>query len=446
MASNTYKLSNYNFVVENKGELIIYNSYIGMNSILKISSEDLKKIIKADYERTVIGDNKYVELFVKKGLLVEKNIDEATLIKKKKEEYFDNDMLEVTISLTKKCNFNCAYCYEKKDNCTMNIKTKENLVKLIKILMKTKRVLKVNWFGGEPLIEKNLLVNLSRELIKYCKENKKLYFSTMTTNGYLLDVNTLKSLMKLKIYTFQITIDGTKKTHNILRPLSNGGETYDKILMNLKDISEKLKSPMLRIMYRCNFTRDSWSDYKSVIDEYCRNFRDENRFIFLPMIVNDWGGEKIKSIKNDIISKNRFSQLEKHVNKELFKNGYDKSNYYNQLEELEIQSNCQYFINDNFSVEPNGDIYKCTVILKNKIGNVNENIEYKKLKVNMDNFKSCVECVFYGMCNQILCSKFDNESTCTNIESRIRSILENIPEDFFVEVIDVEGIKELRGI
>ena len=86
------------------------------------------------------------------------------------------------------------------------------------------------------------------------------------------------------------------------------------------------------------------------------------------------------------------------------------------------------------------------MILKNKIGNVNENIEYKKLKVNMDNFKSCVECVFYGMCNQILCSKFDNESTCKNIESRIRSILENIPENFFVEVIDVEGIKELRGI
>ena len=48
MASTTYKLSNYNFVVENNGELIVYNSYIGMNSILKISSEELKKIIKPD--------------------------------------------------------------------------------------------------------------------------------------------------------------------------------------------------------------------------------------------------------------------------------------------------------------------------------------------------------------------------------------------------------------
>ena len=114
MASTTYKLSNYNFVVENNGELIVYNSYIGMNSILKISSEELKKIIKPDCERMAIGDNKYVEILIEKGLLVEKNIDELTLVNKKKEEYFSNNMLEITISLTKKCNFNCTYCYEKK--------------------------------------------------------------------------------------------------------------------------------------------------------------------------------------------------------------------------------------------------------------------------------------------------------------------------------------------
>ena len=445
MASTTYKLSNYNFVVENNGELIVYNSYIGMNSILKISSEELKKIVKPDCERMAIDDNKYVEILIEKGLLVEKNIDELTLVNKKKEEYFSNNMLEITISLTKKCNFNCTYCYEKKDNCTMNIKTIDNLVKLIKILMRNKKTLKVNWFGGEPLIEKNLLEALSRELIKYCRENKKLYFSTMTTNGYLLDTNTLKLLMKLKVYSFQITIDGTKKTHNTLRPLSNGGETYDKILINLKEISKKIKSPMLRILYRCNFTSDSWNDYKSVIEEYCKNFLDDNRFDFLPMIVNDWGGEKVKSIKNDIISKEKFSQLEKNVNNELFKKGYDKNNYYNQLEELEIRSNCQYFINDNFSVEPNGDIYKCTVLLKNRIGNVNENIDYKKMKVNMDKFKNCTECVFYGMCNQILCNKFDNKLTCKNVEKHISTILENIPEELFVKVANLEGDKELRG-
>ena len=54
---------------------------------------------------------------------------------------------------------------------------------------------------------------------------------------------------------------------------------------------------MLRILYRCNFTSDSWNDYKSVIEEYCKNFLEDNRFNFLPMIVNDWGGEKVKSIK-----------------------------------------------------------------------------------------------------------------------------------------------------
>ena len=49
------------------------------------------------------------------------------------------------------------------------------------------------------------------------------------------------------------------------------------------------------------------------------------------------------------------------------------------------------------------------------------------------------------MCNQILCNKFDNKLTCKNVEKHISTILENIPEELFVKVANLEGVKELRG-
>ena len=47
----------------------------------------------------------------------------------------------------------------------------------------------------------------------------------ITTNGYLLDVETFKKLLKCNIYSYEITLDGFESDHNKNRPLKNGDPT-----------------------------------------------------------------------------------------------------------------------------------------------------------------------------------------------------------------------------
>mgnify|MGYP000969126329 CR=1 FL=1 len=46
--------------------------------------------------------------------------------------------------------------------------------------------LKVEWFGGEPLLELESIYYLSQKFKDICKLHKKPFISCMTTNGYYL--------------------------------------------------------------------------------------------------------------------------------------------------------------------------------------------------------------------------------------------------------------------
>lgn len=87
----------------------------------------------------------------------------------------------------------------------------------------------VTLFGGEPLLKANVA------LVEYMvKKGKELgYRFTATTNGYDLD-NYLHLLSQDMIYGVQITIDGTKDTHNLRRKHHSKKDTFNKIVTNIK--------------------------------------------------------------------------------------------------------------------------------------------------------------------------------------------------------------------
>jgi len=128
-------------------------------------------------------------------------------------------MKTLTLDLTSKCNLNCEYCY-------VNRKLKDmSLKKIIKLLKQGVK----NGFthlivsGGEPL--------LRRDLIKILKTAKELkYAIRLNTNGTLITDDFCKKVKNL-VDVIQVTIDGSKDTHNKLRSRS-----YDKALLGLKKI------------------------------------------------------------------------------------------------------------------------------------------------------------------------------------------------------------------
>ena len=68
----------------------------------------------------------------------------------------------------------------------------------------------------------------------------------------------------------QVTIDGTKDVHNRRRKLKGGGETFDKIIKNIKYASE-----YLRIAIRINLDKGNYSSVDKLF-RYLSEFSNDN--------------------------------------------------------------------------------------------------------------------------------------------------------------------------
>ena len=128
---------------------------------------------------------------INNGFIVDYELDEYALINlnEKLARYSSTSAKTLTIAPTLGCNMACPYCFEShKNKKGMDLETQEQLLNFIKAFTKDASMLKIIWFGGEPLIELNTIVNLSHKIIELCTKNNIRYESSIVTNGILMNV------------------------------------------------------------------------------------------------------------------------------------------------------------------------------------------------------------------------------------------------------------------
>lgn len=120
------------------------------------------------------------------------------------------DTLMLILKITKKCNFRCTYCYENFMDNNLIIKNQNILIKYIKNKLSEGKIhhLIISWFGGEPLMNIECILNMAAQLIDVCKSFNVKYSSSIVTNGFLLSSKVIDMLYKSGVNTFQITLDG----------------------------------------------------------------------------------------------------------------------------------------------------------------------------------------------------------------------------------------------
>lgn len=232
-----YKKSKFNLVYNNNDNNIIFNTITGALIVLS----------NREYQRyNAIIDNKILniedELFF--ALYTEKFIIDSEFNELDKLRYdinsnrFSQDVLDITIAPTMACNFKCPYCYEQKGR-TLNTKSmskliQDSLINFIKLRLdkSCSKKLYINWYGGEPLLEIDLIKKLTKIFLDICNKKQIAYEATMITNGYLLNKISINEIKDLAISTLQITIDGPKRVHDNIRVLHNNSPTYNRILNN----------------------------------------------------------------------------------------------------------------------------------------------------------------------------------------------------------------------
>jgi len=176
----------------------------------------------------------------------------------------------LTVTTTMNCNMGCPYCFEfEKPNKTL--KSDENIqhiLNYVKDMMSKAPVKKwdsfnLTWYGGEPLINKYAISELSPKLIQLCEEQNIDYKASIITNGILLTEEAWQILKANKVNRVQVTLDGPAITHDKYRPLKNSqGKNYYRILENLANVPDGIT-----LVIRINVDREIANNFDTLFQD-----------------------------------------------------------------------------------------------------------------------------------------------------------------------------------
>lgn len=409
-----WKRSRYNVITSFKDKMAMHN--LLTNKGILVHKGDLDKLESILATPDKYSDSRVFNKFCEYGFIVNECVDEIMLVEKQKRKVLEekSKILSLTIIPTYQCNFKCIYCWEntKNSNDNMTEESQNKLIAFVKEQMKSSSSLDVDWFGGEPLIAFDAMKNLLINFDAICKEYKKPYTCSLTTNGYALTVDKFEFLTKYHTHFFQITLDGNKELHNRNRPLKNGGETYDVILNNLRNIRDNVKGQFFRILIRLNVTQETYLNSKEYFEMIEKEFACDKRFS-----VYIQGVEK----HNDI----RFEEMQgKYLeNNDIIEDLYDlcieKGIMTSALKMLKPGDlMCKAMHDKSVFINSKCEIYKCDMDMqKNHIsymGSLDDGDDVKLQGEKYDYWKSimnkldyCDDCILLPLCCGLKCPYYN---------------------------------------
>lgn len=337
------------------------------------------------------------------------------------------------------CNFRCLYCYE--NHLSSKMYGEKESDQIFSIIQKNKnKILSIEYFGGEPLLNLKWILSFQKRILHITK-----CVSSMTTNGYLLTKQNFLSLVNVNVKSFQVTLDGIQKYHDNFRPKANGESTFQKIFKNIKDIST-LKENFIFVI-RCNFneTTSSEEDRSSFFELF--NFLKGDyrfRFIFRPIgLYSDANGTTTEKNIEVLCRRTDFKDLwEKEAQKRGFLLG-DLKMYVSKGGSICYASKRSTIVLDN-----DLQILKCTVAVDrdfNHFGNIKEGINIDDRKIErweeyISFNKKCSECFFFFQCmgrSCVLKNFNQKKNACPINKGDKRKILDKI-------ILQKENLKNWR--
>ena len=140
------------------------------------------------------------------------------------------------------CNLNCSYCFASQgkyhgNRALMSFEVGKRALDFLIENSGTRRNLEVDFFGGEPLMNWDVV----KDLVKYArsveKEHNKNFRFTLTTNGVLIDDDVIEFANK-EMSNVVLSLDGRKEIHDLTRVDYAGNGSYDKIVPKFQKMVE----------------------------------------------------------------------------------------------------------------------------------------------------------------------------------------------------------------
>lgn len=424
------KWSKYNILFESKRNgWLLFNTV--SRAFLAIKPEQLEDIhgIQADPEGFDYTRSAMLYMQLRSmGVLVENNMDDAYYNVAKMRNLtalYGDGSLNLTIAVTRACNFDCGYCFEgNRTGKPMDEAVEAKLMHFIR--SHQARSINLIWYGGEPLMAFDRILSIDRQI----KELGKPYSAGMITNGYLLTEEKIAKLNDLKISYLQITLDGKRETHDSRRYLKNGGPSYDVILSNISKLMASDFQGMLHVRVNVD-TRNE--------NEFIDVYRQIER-----LYPNDFG-KRITVYPG-------FVKGDDHPQSSCFYDSQERGVFLAKMYEqyniapLEVFPQpsfigCTLAKRNSFVVGPDGELYKCW----DDVGNAERVVGTLDIANNWNipliaegmvaasylDSQDCQDCVFFPVCDggcprirQENLHRMKQVSTCTYFKENLSTLLE----------------------
>ena len=140
------------------------------------------------------------------------------------------------------CNLKCRYCFAEEGEyhgkrSLMSAEVGKKAIDFIIANSGKRRNLEVDFFGGEPLMNFDVV----KEIVEYGREQEKLHDKnfrfTITTNGILLDYEKQKYINE-NMHNVVLSLDGRKEVNDYMRPRAGGQGSYDIIVPKFQKLAE----------------------------------------------------------------------------------------------------------------------------------------------------------------------------------------------------------------
>lgn len=256
-----YKSNGYNIVldVESGAVHVVDNITYDVISLYEENSADeiiskLKSSYNEDEIRECISE---VKKLVEDGQLFTEDIYEPFVEKFKEKR--QTVVKALCLHIAHDCNLACKYCFAEEGEyhgrrALMSFEVGKKALDFLVANSGNRVNLEVDFFGGEPLMNWDVV----KQLVAYGRSleepnNKKFRF-TLTTNGVLLNDEVMEFVNK-EMSNVVLSLDGRKEVNDRMRPFRTGKGSYDLIVPKFQKLAESRNQTNYYI--RGTFTRNN---------------------------------------------------------------------------------------------------------------------------------------------------------------------------------------------
>ncbi|QDW73789.1 thioether cross-link-forming SCIFF peptide maturase [Lachnospiraceae bacterium KGMB03038] len=165
------------------------------------------------------------------------------------------------------CNLACRYCFAEEGEyhgrrALMSFEVGKKALDFLIQNSGNRRNLEVDFFGGEPLMNWQVV----KDLVAYGREQEKLYNKhfrfTVTTNGVLLN-DEIQEFINREMDNVVLSLDGRKEVNDAMRPFRSGKGSYDLIVPKFQKLAESRNQEKYYV--RGTFTRNNLDFSKDIL-------------------------------------------------------------------------------------------------------------------------------------------------------------------------------------